>query len=195
MADTKPTADLICRVRAGDGAAAAEFVRLYEPTIRRRVRVWIRLQHPGLRSVFDSIDVCQEVLASFFARAAAGQYELDQPGQVVSLLTRMARHKLLHRVNRHQAKRRDLRRDWAAEPGDSEPASPEPSPSVYAANRDLLEAVRCRLNGDERRLADRRAEGYDWATIAAEVGGTAEARRKQLARALDRVAGELGLDN
>jgi hypothetical protein len=71
---------------------------------------------------------------------------------------------------------------------------PRAQPSACLAGRELLEEVRRRLNDDERRLADGRAEGHDWAVIAAQVGGTAEARRKQLARALDRVAGELGLD-
>lgn len=47
---------------------------------------------------------------------------------------------------------------------------------------------------EERRIADRRAEGGDWAAIAAELGGTPDGRRMQLARALDRVTEQLGLD-
>jgi len=42
------------------------------------------------------------------------------------------------------------------------------------------------------RVADLRGQGYEWAEIAAQLGGTAEARRKQLARALDRI--ELALE-
>jgi DNA-directed RNA polymerase specialized sigma24 family protein len=143
------------------------------------------------------MDVCQSVLASFFARAAAGQYELDTPGQVAALLLKMARHKLLHKVTRHTAGRRDIRRDRPIAPGDDDhgAAGREPSPSACMVGRELLEEVRRRLNDDERGLAERRAEGQDWTTIAAEVGGTAEARRKQLVRALDRVARELGLDD
>jgi hypothetical protein len=38
-----------------------------------------------------------------------------------------------------------------------------------------------------------RNEGRDWAGIASQIGGTPEGRRKQLARALDRVLGNLGL--
>jgi hypothetical protein len=44
-------------------------------------------------------------------------------------------------------------------------------------------------------LADQRALNRDWAQIAAERGGTPEALRKKLVRAVDRVAQELGLDN
>jgi hypothetical protein len=37
--------------------------------------------------------------------------------------------------------------------------------------------------------------GHDWAAIAAQVGGNAESLRKKLARAIDRVVDELGLDD
>ena len=51
-----------------------------------------------------------------------------------------------------------------------------------------------RLSKEERRLADLRAAGREWADIADDLGGTAEARRKQLTRAISRVSRELGLD-
>ena len=62
------------------------------------------------------------------------------------------------------------------------------------AGRDLLEALRSRLTAEERELADRRGAGQGWAEIAAALGGTANARRMQLQRAIDRVAPEMGLD-
>jgi hypothetical protein len=52
--------------------------------------------------------------------------------------------------------------------------------------------VRARLSDSERGLSDLRAEGCEWSEIAARVGGTAEAARKRLERAFDRVARELG---
>ena len=55
-------------------------------------------------------------------------------------------------------------------------------------------AFRDRLSDEERGLADLRAAGREWADIAREVGGTAEARRKQLTRAISRVCKELGLE-
>jgi RNA polymerase sigma-70 factor (ECF subfamily) len=196
MGDEESIAGLIRRIRGGDEAAAAELVRRYEPAIRRRVRVWLRMQDPRLRRVVESMDITQSVLASFFARASHGQFELENPDQLVGLLVRMTRHKLIHQVEKHQARRRDIRRDQAADPQDPslEPASPGPSPSRCVAGRELLREFRARLNEEERLLADRRAEGRVWDEIAAELGGTAEGRRKQLARALDRVSRQLGLD-
>jgi hypothetical protein len=59
---------------------------------------------------------------------------------------------------------------------------------------ELLREFRQRLTEEERGLAERRAGGAAWADIAAELGGTAQGRRKQLERALDRVWRELDLD-
>ena len=57
MSEANAFRDLIARVRAGDAAAAAELVRLYEPAIRRAVRV--RLVDARLERLLDSMDVCQ----------------------------------------------------------------------------------------------------------------------------------------
>src|SRR5437868_5414718 len=124
MAEGCPFLDLTRRVRAGDEAAAAELVRLYEPAIRRAARV--RLVDPRLRRVFDSMDVCQSVLASFFVRAALGQYELDTPEQLLRLLATMARNKLANQANRQKADRRDYRRVTGTS---EDEGSPDPSPS------------------------------------------------------------------
>src|SRR5262249_39259404 len=62
VSDTATFQDLITRVRAGDRDAAAEFVRRYQPLLRRTVHV--RLRDQRLRRVVDSMDVCQSVLGS-----------------------------------------------------------------------------------------------------------------------------------
>jgi RNA polymerase sigma-70 factor (ECF subfamily) len=184
--------DLILRVRSGDERAAAELVEHYEPFIRRAVRV--RLRDPRLRRLLDSMDVCQSVLLNFFVRAAAGQFELDTPEQLLKLLATMARNKLINQVEWQQAGRRDQRR---VEPGGVEGCDlvdPGPSPSRFASARELLQETRRRLGPDERRLLDLREQGWEWAEIAEAVGGSPEALRKKLARAADRVARQLGLD-
>lgn len=192
MSDDATFADFIKRIRAGDAGAAEELVRRYEPAVR--LEVSMRLGDRRLRRLFDSMDVCQSVLASFFLRAAAGQYELGQPAQLIRLLVAMARNKVAHQVRDQQRARRDYRRAEALEGAAEVAAGGGPSPSRVADGRELLAQVRRRLTDEERRLADLRAEGREWAEVAAEVGGTPGARRKQLARALDRVAAELGLE-
>jgi RNA polymerase sigma-70 factor (ECF subfamily) len=178
--------DFIRRIRAGDDQAAHELVECYGPVVRREVR--LRLKDPRLQSRFDWTDVCQSVMASFFLRAAAGQYDLEEPGQLLKLLVVMTRHKLANQARRHRAERRDYRRFEPHDPAELEqrPVA-EPSPSRMVAGRELLEEFRRRLSAEERKLVDLRASGCDWREIAEQLGGTPGARRKQFARAIERV--------
>jgi RNA polymerase sigma-70 factor (ECF subfamily) len=185
-------ADFVCRIRAGDEQAAADLVRRYEPVIRVVVRT--RLGDRRLRRVLDSMDICQSVLKSFFVRAAAGEFELQRSEQLQRLLVAIATNKVAHQARRQRAGNRDIRRDAPMAAGEWDVAGAGPSPSRVASGRELLAEFRRRLSPDERRLADLRAEGRGWAEVAAELGGTAQARRMQLARALDRVARAIGLE-
>jgi RNA polymerase sigma-70 factor (ECF subfamily) len=182
-------ADFIRRIRAGDDQAARELVERYQPVIRCEVR--LRLRVPRLYSRFEWTDICQSVTASFFMRTAAGQYELEQPDQLVRLLVVMTRHKLANQERRHRAEMRDCRRVAARDPAHLDGRAAAPSPSRVVVGRELLAEVSGRLSGEERLLADLRADGCEWTEIAARLGGTAVARRKQLARAADRVEQQL----
>ncbi len=185
--------DLIKRVRSGDDAAADELVRRYGPALRRAVRA--RLTDRSLCRLLDSMDICQSVLASFFVRAAAGQYDLAAPGQLVRLLAVMAHHKLLRQAEKLHAARRDCGRlqEGGFEAG--EPIDAAADPSRVAAGRELLALVRGRMSEKERWLADQRLLGRSWEEIAAEDGGRADALRMRLTRALDRLTRELGIDS
>src|SRR5262249_36832779 len=149
---------------------------------------------PHLRRAFDSMDICQSVLASFFVRAASGQYDLDEPGQLRRLLVGIARNKVAFQARRQRAKRRDHRRNLTGKALNIEAVAAAPSPSRQLAGEELLREFRGRLTEQECRLADLRAQGLQWAEIAAEIGGTPQALRKQLARAVERVIKELGLE-
>jgi DNA-directed RNA polymerase specialized sigma24 family protein len=140
------------------------------------------------------LDLCQAVLGSFFIRAASGQFELDTPEQLLKLLATMVRNKLAKAARHERAERRDARR---VEPGgveDRQVAASGASPSQQIAAKDLLQEVHRRLSAEERRLVELRGQGRDWAGIAEEVGGRPDALRKQLARALERVGEQLGLE-
>jgi RNA polymerase sigma-70 factor (ECF subfamily) len=191
MSEASAFADLLARVRAGDEQAAAELVRTHESALRRWVR--FRLTDPTMARALDPEDVCQSVFASFFVRAAAGQYDLAGPDDLVKLLVGMARNKLAMQARRHRAAKRDGRRRAVPGVEEVDPADGAASPSRQAAGRELLAEVRRRLGDEERRVADLRAQGQGWAEIAAELGGTPDGRRMQLTRALDRVSRELGL--
>ncbi len=193
MAEEPSFADLLERVRAGDQDAAAQVVRRFEPELRRMIRV--RLTDPRLRRVLDTADVCQSVLANFFIRVRVGEFDLEQPDDLLHLLLAMARNKVFDKARRQQARRRDQRR---LEPHASAAldgvADGRPGPSSVIAWQDLLERVRALLDEDERVLAEKRAQGKEWPQIAAELGARPDALRKKLTRALDRVIAQLGLE-
>jgi DNA-directed RNA polymerase specialized sigma24 family protein len=193
MSDLPVFAEFVRRIRSGDAQAAEELVRRYESAIRLAVRT--RLTDPALKRQFDSVDVCQSVLASFFVRAAAGQYNLTDPSQLVALLVRMAQNKLAGHARFHRRQRRDAGRVTGEDSAVERAADSGPTPSRVVAGRDLLEALRARLEPEERELADRRGAGQGWAEIAAALGGTTTGRRMQLKRAIDRIAPELGLED
>jgi RNA polymerase sigma factor (sigma-70 family) len=190
MSDHTVFAGFMRRIRAGDEQAAREMVERYEPVIRREVKM--RLRDPRLYRRLDWADICQSVLASFFMRAAAGQYDLDQPEQLLRLLVVMTRHKVSKQARRHRAEKRDYRlaEDLGQASLEAEPGA-EPTPSRLVAGRELLEAFRAKLSDEERMLADLRAEGCGWAEISSRFGGTPQGRRMQLARAVRRVERQL----
>jgi RNA polymerase sigma-70 factor (ECF subfamily) len=192
MAEETSFVDLIRRIRARDPEAAAELLRQYEPAVRLEVRM--RLRDGRLRRLVDSLDICGSVLGSFFVRAAAGQYDLEQPEQLLRLLVKMARHKVADLARFERRQRRDIGRAEGLTAAHAELPAVVPGPEQIVACRELLEQFRGRLTEPERQLADLRAQHHTWDEIAAIAGGTADGRRMQLARALDRVARELGID-
>ena len=192
MADDSAFLELIRQVRAGDEAAAAEVVRRYERALLREIR--LRLRDPRLRRALDSGDICQAVLASFFLRAASGQYDLQQANQLHRLLAAMARNKLASQARHSYVARRDHESLRSGLTGGEQLAASDPEPSQAVAASEFCNAVLGSLSEDERQLADRRARDEEWADIAAELGGNPDNLRKKLARALNRAARRLGVE-
>jgi RNA polymerase sigma factor (sigma-70 family) len=184
--------ELLERVRAGDEEAAAEFVRVYEPHVRRVVRARLRLSR--LRRLADSSDFCQAVMGSFLVRAAMGQYAVAGSDEVRDLLGRIARNKVVDLVRRPEHRYGAVP---VAAPGvvGVEPIAPGAGPASQLAWNDLLATVRDRLTAEERRVCELRAQGLSWGEVAARLGEKPDAVRNRLNRAMRRVAGELGLED
>jgi DNA-directed RNA polymerase specialized sigma24 family protein len=168
-------------------------VRRFEPEIHKSIRVfWINFR---LQRVMDMSDISQSVLATFFRRAAAGDFQVDDAEQLLRLLSTMARNEVRDEARKHQAQRRDGRR---LEVHGSEQCldvleAAGPTPSKIVAGHELLEEFYRRLTAKERTLAQERTEGKSWAAIAAEQGSSPDAVRKKLARGCSRVARQLGM--
>ena len=180
---------LMFRLRSGDSDAATELVHQYEPEVRRFVR--FRLFSSSLRRIIDSMDISQSVLARFFVQLEAGEINITSHEQLRSLLMVMTRNHLFDVARRQQAQKRDVRKivtdefEMVADSGDT--------PSKQIADAEILDLMQARLSDDERHLVQERLDGKPWEEIATELKSTAEAVRKQMTRAIDRAAKELGV--
>jgi RNA polymerase sigma-70 factor (ECF subfamily) len=184
---------LIDRVRAGDSEAATEIVRTYEPAIRRAIR--IRLTDARLRRVLETMDICQSVFASFFVRAALGQFDLDSPDQLVKLLVTIARRKLTDQVRHELADCRDGRRLESPPVDERAIAARDTTPSQAAETADLIVQVRRQLTPEDRYLAEQRALGRPWQELADELHSSPESLRKRLVRAVRIALDQLGVES
>ncbi|MCP4783567.1 MAG: sigma-70 family RNA polymerase sigma factor [Fuerstiella sp.] len=182
---------LVARVRAGEQEAAAELVRLYEPEIRREVR--LRLTSPQLRRTLDSVDICQSVFGKFFVKAALGELEFDRPQQLLRLLCQMARNKVIDRHRREQV-RQPAHDGNIVSLSAVNPVAQTETPSQILQRDELISRVSQLLTKKEREIAALRRDGEPWSVVAEQVGGTAESVRKSLARTCDRVINELGIE-
>jgi RNA polymerase sigma factor (sigma-70 family) len=186
--------DFVARIRSGDEQAATDLVRQFEPLIRREIRM--HLDDHRLSRLFDSLDICQSVLASFFLRTSVGEYDLERPEQLVALLVTMARNKLASAARRERRECRDSRRvtEMGAQELKSVPdMAADPGKALSTA--EMLERFRLALSDEERQIVVCRSEGLAWAEVAAKLGGTAQSRRMQLTRAVERVVNELGIES
>src|ERR1051325_1926080 len=157
MSEPETFEELLRRVRAGGQGAATELGRRYEPSIRRAVR--FRLADTRLVRVLDSMDICQSVFASFFVRTAAGQFDIDQPDQLLKLLVAIARNKLARQVTNQQRQCRDYRRVEGGGVDAEQFAAADATPSQIVAGEELLLKADRLLSDEERRLREMRKEG------------------------------------
>ncbi len=185
MAEYSEFQELIRLARAGDEAAAGRLLLEFEPYIRRFVRVRLRSRpnHDRLRPELDSADICQSVFTSLFVGLREGRFDFDRPEQLAKLLSAMVRFKVATKARRLSVTLREiLEVDAPLNRADS-----GPGPEKLVDDRDALDTILKKFEGDELELLIRRLDDQPWSVIAAAVGGTATGLRKKLTRALERV--------
>lgn len=182
--------DFIRRVQAGDPIAAEELVRKYERLIRREIRM--NLLDERLRRSFDTVDFSQSILASFFLRVRADEYQLTKPADLIALLLTMTRNKVASSSRRVLAQKRDAKRSFLDTANYENRADAQATPSQIVSINELLEKAQAALSEEERLAFNLRQAGKSWEEVAEILGGTAQARRMQLTRALERVTELLG---
>lgn len=179
---------LIARTKTGDQDAAASLIAEYEPEIRRAAR--LRLTDPDMRRIVDSMDIAQSVFGRFFRQVNEGDTQLERPEQLLALLTRITRNRIIDEHRRQTAQKRGGKNDVA----DLDLAlltQAGPGPKTTAVARELLEQARSLLSAEELKLMQRRSEGESWEEISRDTGQKPDAVRKRLERALQRVREEM----
>lgn len=179
---------LVARVRQGEPGAAAELVRLYEPEIRREVR--LRLTSAQLRRTLDSVDICQSVFGRFFVKAALGELDFDRPAHLLRLLCQMARNRVIDHHRRETVRTPEGQRV----PLETAMVADTETPSQVLQHTELLERISELMTESERQVSAMRRNGDSWNEIAEKVGGTAESVRKSLSRTIERITDELGIN-
>jgi RNA polymerase sigma factor (sigma-70 family) len=184
-------AKLIERVRAGDSAAATEMFRTYEPHVKSLVRSLMRIR--SIHVSADPSDVCQSVMASFFIRAALGQYDISEPAQLMALLNKIARNKIVD-LTRSPDRRLSFVPVVGAGVSGIEAADSAQGPASQVMWKDMLEKVRERLKDNEREVSELRMAGHSWDEVGLRLSIKADTARIRLDRALKRIAAELSLE-
>jgi DNA-directed RNA polymerase specialized sigma24 family protein len=192
MAEDVTFRDLIRQVRAGDPEAAKELVRSYEWAIRLQVRV--RLTDSDLRRLMDSMDVVQLVWASFFPRAIASEFELEDPKKLLNLLITLAHNKLLDQAKYLRRQRRYDGPKRAGIGSENDLVDPHPGPEEVADERDFIQQLRNRLSANDQFLWDQRVQGRSWVEIAADLRADPDVLRIQFTRAVERVTRQMKLE-
>lgn len=184
---------LIRRVYEGDPEAAAQIVNDYESEVRRIVRH--RLRDRDMQRIIDSTDICQSVFGKFFFYVALGRFQIDNPKDLVKLLTKMATNRVIDKY-RKEASQKNLVSQRLPEQkiGDcGEQMDQLESPETIAEYKELLERVRQELSVKELEISRMRADGKTWLEISLEMSESPHALRKRLERACQRIFSELGI--
>jgi DNA-directed RNA polymerase specialized sigma24 family protein len=187
--------DFLRALLQGERHALEDLDRLYSPYLCQLIEPW--LAEAGLQHVSDETDVCQTVLWKWLICLRAGRYQAVQTHEhLEKVLYRMARNQV-HDLGR---KERHARRNHPAVVilplGHEEQslADSGSTPSQHAAREELERQFLGRLSKETRHIHARRAQGWTWAQIAAEVGGFPGTLRVRFDREIERVLREMGLD-
>src|SRR5438552_1028412 len=104
MADQSEDIDLVKKWRAGDEDAARQIYNRYVERLLGLARR--RLGHK-ISSRVDPEDVLQSVFRTFFQRARAGRFEVEDEDDLCKLLVQITVHKTLRKIAAETAAKRN----------------------------------------------------------------------------------------
>jgi DNA-directed RNA polymerase specialized sigma24 family protein len=167
----------------GDEQAVEAMLRELDPFLRRIIR--LRLVDGRLRRILDTMDIFDSLLKDFLVRKES-RSESDAPaGGLRAYLAAAVHHKI-------ETRARKERRHAGSLPGGWEIADPDAAPTGRLEAEDLRQAIRARLSADAQPLFDLKTQGLGWNQIAGRLGGSPDALRMRLTRAVAAALADLG---
>ena len=175
MAD-ESSAELLDRYRRNEPGAADRLFTRYVESLSEMVRHQIA---PSLRRRLDPEDAVHSAYRSFFIRARAGQFTLQNSGDLWRLLVTITLNKLRRQIAHHQAAKRTVRRDrplssFAGHADDG------PTPLQALATVDELESFMRSLTPLQRRVLELRLQDDTWEQIATATGRSERTVRRAI---------------
>jgi RNA polymerase sigma factor (sigma-70 family) len=172
---------LLDEVRAGDDAALTQLLQQYEPRLRTAARV---LLGPWLRPHLDSLDLVQSVHRELLPGLRDGKYELSSSQQLLGLAMTVIRRKVARNWRRLQREQKlSSVGDNAGSP-ESQLASrhTDDDPLANALVKDAIAAMLRHLGDEDRKLVERRLQGFSTVEIAQELKCDPHILRARLSR-------------
>jgi RNA polymerase sigma-70 factor (ECF subfamily) len=172
--------------RAGDQKAAREIVDRY---IDRLLDLARRRLSQRLARRVDPEDIVQSVFRTFFDRARAGQFHVEDPDDLCKLLMRITLHKTLRQAAFHRAAKRDLNQEAVSGSDEQdhlrEVLDREPTPEAASILMDELDQMLNQLRPEDGQIIDLRLQGYTNVEIAEKL----RISDRKIRRLLDRLRG------
>jgi RNA polymerase sigma factor (sigma-70 family) len=138
-------------IRAGNNDGARQLYERHFANLVRHATCKISKRHQ-VRT--DPEDVAQSCLKSFFVRAADGQFDLENWGDVWSTLLGILGNKSNNAMRFHSRQKRNAARDESGDETDWQLADNEPSPDEHAEFQEIVENLLNRFESDDRSVIE-----------------------------------------
>ena len=154
---------LLRRFRRGENDAATA---LYLRYAHRLLAVTRTQASAELNRLNEPEDIVQSVFLSFFRKAAGGMYEVPEGEELWNLFLVITLNKIRAKGNYFRARKRDFRRNVAAEVPDLDSAASGPDEIAFAELQSVIRDLLATLPAKSAEIVEMRIAGHEVAEIA-----------------------------
>jgi RNA polymerase sigma factor (sigma-70 family) len=178
--------ELMGQVRAGDSAAETALFKQY---VRRLIALAARQFDASLRDRADVEQIVLSACKSFFLRNRRGEFELDDWGELWSVLAMVTLRKCSKRLRHLRAARRDAGRDveWPDRDDLASLLDEAPTPEEEAIVAETVNGLLGAMTPDDRPVVEHLLLGYTAQEVADRVGCSERTVRRVRQRAQNRL--------